>query len=122
MRILLVDDEEDIRKIGKLSLEAIGKHHVTLASSAAEGIAWARANLPDAILLDMMMPGVDGLDALGQLRQIPELATTPVMFMTAKVQRHEVEQYLQAGAVGVIQKPFDPMGLPAEVARILAKK
>ncbi len=122
MNLLLVDDDEDIRTIAKLSLEAVGGHRVTLATSAAEAIKAAQASRPDAILLDMMMPGADGLDALAELRKRPELATIPVVFMTAKVQRHEIEQYVAAGAAGVVQKPFDPMTLAADLARILAGK
>ncbi len=122
MKILLIDDEPDIRKIGRLSLEAVGKFEVVLAAGAAEGLALARTERPDAILLDMMMPGMDGLAALGELRAAPDLATVPVIFMTARVQRHEVERYLGLGAAGVIQKPFDPMTLPDEVRRLLATR
>jgi CheY-like chemotaxis protein len=119
MKILLVDDEEDIRRIAKLSLARVGGHEVLLAASAPEAIEAAKTHRPDAILLDMMMPGADGLDTLGRLRKIPEVAAIPVVFMTAKVQRHEIEEYVAAGAVGVIQKPFDPMALPGELARVL---
>lgn len=119
MKVLLVDDEEDIRKIGRLSLQAVGKFETAIASSAAEALALARSERPDLILMDMMMPGMDGLEALAELKKIPELAAIPVLFMTARVQRDEVDQYLRLGAIGVIQKPFDPMLLPAEIKRIL---
>lgn len=119
MKVLLVDDEEDIRKIGRLSLEAVGKFETLVAASAAEGIALARLERPDLILMDMMMPGMDGLAALAELRHTPELAAIPVLFMTAKVQRSEIEHYLSVGAIGVIQKPFDPMTLPDEIRRIM---
>jgi len=118
MKVLLVDDQEDIRKIGRLSLEAVGKHQVLVASNAAEALELARSR-PDLILMDMMMPGRDGLSALAELRETPELRSIPVLFMTAKVQRGEVEHYLRAGAAGVIQKPFDPMTLPFEIEKIL---
>ncbi len=118
MKVLLVDDEEDIRKIGRLSLEAVGRFETLVASSAREGIELAAAELPDLILMDMMMPNMDGLAALAELRQRPELCHIPVVFMTAKVQPSEVAHYLQMGAAGVIQKPFDPMTLPDELRRI----
>ena len=120
MKVLLVDDEEDIRKIGRLSLEAVGKFQTVMAAGALEAIALARAELPDLILMDMMMPGMDGLEALATLKSIPELQHIPVLFMTAKVQRHEIDHYLRVGAIGVIQKPFDPMTLPGEIKRIMA--
>jgi two-component system, OmpR family, response regulator len=122
MKVLLVDDEEDIRKIGRLSLEAVGGFAVVLASGAAEALDVARSARPGLILMDMMMPGVDGLAALSRLRAEPALAQIPVIFMTAKVQRNEVAHYLEAGALGVIQKPFDPMTLPAEVARLIGNR
>jgi two-component system, OmpR family, response regulator len=119
MKVLLIDDEEDIRKIGRLSLEAVGKFETTVAASAAEGIALAKASLPDLILMDMTMPGMDGLAALAELQATPGLERVPVLFLTAKVQHEEIEHYVSVGAVGVIQKPFDPMTLPAEIRTIL---
>jgi CheY-like chemotaxis protein len=118
MKVLLVDDEEDIRKIGRLSLSAIGHFDTRVASSAAEALAMARAERPDVILMDMMMPGMDGLAALAEMQSDPSLTEIPVVFMTAKVQRHEVDHYLSVGAAAVIGKPFDPMTLPAELRRI----
>ncbi len=122
MKVLLVDDEADIRKIGQLSLQAVGKFETLLASNAAEGIEIARAEQPDLILMDMMMPGMDGLEALAKLQSLPDVKHIPVIFVTAKVQQHEVEHYLSVGAIGVIQKPFDPMLMPDEVRRILAER
>lgn len=122
MRILLIDDEADIRKIAKLSLEAIGKHETVMAASAQEGITLAASEPPDLILMDMMMPGMDGTTALGELRRNPALAAIPVIFMTAKMQRDEVEAYKALGAAGVIGKPFDPMTLSAEIEKILAAR
>lgn len=120
MKILLVDDEADIRKIAKLSLEAVGKHQTVMAENAPEGIALAIAEQPDLILMDVMMPGMDGPTALAQLRADARTQHIPLIFMTAKVQRAEVERYQALGARGVIGKPFDPMTLPGEIARILA--
>jgi CheY-like chemotaxis protein len=120
-KVLLVDDEPDIRRIGELSLRAIGKWEVALASSGTEAVALAATLQPDVILLDMMMPGMDGVMTLAKLREGPQTAGIPVIFVTAKVQRQEVEEYLALGALGVVSKPFDPMALPAEVKRLVEK-
>jgi CheY-like chemotaxis protein len=92
---------------------------VLLAENGAEGMETAKAHKPDLILMDMMMPEMDGLSVLRKLRNDPALESTPVIFMTAKVQRDEVARYLEAGAAGVVHKPFDPMTLPDEIRRIL---
>lgn len=118
-KVLLVDDEPDIRRIGELSLKAVGKLAVTLAASGEEALALARAARPDVVLLDVMMPGLDGPATLEKLRSEPDTAAIPVVFMTAKTQKHETERFLALGAAGVIHKPFDPMTLPAELRRLL---
>lgn len=119
MKVLIVDDEGDIRRIGELSLQSVAGWEVVLAESGAEGVAAARAHRPDLILMDMMMPEMDGLTALRLLRQDPDLKGIPVIFMTAKVQRDEVSVYLEAGALGVVRKPFDPMTLSSELTEML---
>ena len=118
-KVLLVDDEDDIRTIGQLSLSRVGGWQTVLAASGAEAITKAAAEQPDLILLDVMMPGMDGPTTLGQLRAQAATARTPVIFMTAKIQKQEVARYLELGAVGVIGKPFDPMTLPAEIKKLL---
>jgi CheY-like chemotaxis protein len=118
-RVLLVDDEPDIRKIGSLSLSAVGGLEVEVASSGAEALELARRAPPDCILLDVMMPGLDGPACLQRLRGQPETRDVPVLFMTAKVQPQEVERYLALGAAGVIRKPFDPMTLARDVRALL---
>jgi CheY-like chemotaxis protein len=118
-KVLLVDDEDDIRTIGQLSLSRVGGWQTVLASSGADAVSKAAAEAPDLILLDVMMPGMDGPTTLGKLRAQEATATTPVIFMTAKIQKQEVARYLELGAVGVIGKPFDPMTLPAEIKRLL---
>ncbi|HLM46575.1 MAG TPA: response regulator [Myxococcaceae bacterium] len=118
-KVLLVDDEDDIRTIGQLSLSRVGGWQTVLASSGADAVSKAAAEAPDLILLDVMMPGMDGPTTLGKLRAQEATAKTPVIFMTAKIQKQEVARYLELGAVGVIGKPFDPMTLPAEIKRLL---
>jgi CheY-like chemotaxis protein len=118
-KVLLVDDEDDIRTIGNLSLSRVGGWQTVLASSGAEAVTKAAAEQPDLILLDVMMPGMDGPTTFGRLRADPATAATPVIFMTAKVQKQEVARYLELGAVGVIAKPFDPMTLPGEIRRLV---
>jgi CheY-like chemotaxis protein len=118
-KVLLVDDEDDIRTIGRLSLSRVGGWETVLAASGAEAVTRAAAEKPDLILLDVMMPGMDGPTTFGQLRAHPDTAATPVIFMTAKVQKQEVARYLELGAVGVIAKPFDPMTLPGEIRRLV---
>ena len=118
MNLLLVDDEPDIRAIAKLALERIGGHTVTAAGSAAEAVEAVSAERPDAVLLDVMMPDVDGPAALERLR--PLLGQdVPVIFLTAKSQSADVERLKALGAVGVIAKPFDPLGLPGELGAII---
>jgi two-component system OmpR family response regulator len=118
LKVLFVDDDPDIRRIASMSLSAVGGYAVTVASSGSEALEVANRDLPDVVLLDVMMPGMDGLTTLGQLRANVRTASVPVIFMTAKVQKAEVDQYRAAGA-GFIAKPFDPMRLPADVARLL---
>lgn len=121
MKILMIDDEEDIRKVGRLSLERVGKFAVVQACSGPDGLNLAEKELPDLILLDVMMPGVDGPETLARLKQSDSLKNTPVIFMTARVQPQDLERYHQMGAIGVVQKPFDPMTLPDEIRAIFAR-
>jgi CheY-like chemotaxis protein len=117
-RLLFVEDEPDIQVVARLALEAIGKFQVELCSSGKEALAKAPGFEPDLILLDVMMPGMDGPTTLGALRELPQTATTPVIFMTAKVQPYEVAEYKRLGALDVIAKPFDPMQLSANINTI----
>jgi CheY-like chemotaxis protein len=118
-RILLVDDEDDIRTVARMSLERVAGWTVLTASSGAEGCAVAAAEQPDAIVLDVMMPGQDGPATLTQLREDPATASIPVVFLTAKVQVAERERLQSMGALGVVAKPFDPMTLATELATVL---
>ncbi|NNG03609.1 MAG: response regulator [Inquilinus sp.] len=113
--ILCGEDENDIREVLRLSLEAVGGFTVDVCSSGPEALRRAPELDPDLILLDVMMPGMDGPTTFGELRKVPSLRQTPVMFLTAKVQPSEVSQYTSLGAIGVLSKPFDPMTLPDHI-------
>ena len=117
--IMMIDDEDDIRTIGKLSLHNVGKWEVIMAPSGTDALKLLASGRPDVILLDVMMPGLDGPATLARIRALEGMAGVPVIFMTAKVQRQEVERYMELGAVGVISKPFDPMNLPEEIRKIV---
>ncbi len=121
MKVLLVDDEEDVREIARLSLGRVGGMDVIEASSGPEAIARAAREKPDFILLDMMMPGMDGAATLQALRANPETSAIRIVFLTAKALPSEVERLLQLGAAGVITKPFDPMTLARDVRRVLGE-
>ena len=117
-RIMYVEDEPDIQAVAKLALEMVGGFTVKICSSGEEALKEAVAFAPDMILLDVMMPGMDGPSTLKALRKKPSLATIPIAFMTAKVQPAEVEKYKSLGAIDVIPKPFDPMNLANQVRAI----
>lgn len=117
-RIACVEDDPDIRSILEMSLSDIGGFTVDLYEDGPTALAGLKQDVPQMIMLDMMMPGMNGLEVLGALREWPEYARTPVVFMTAKAQSHELSAYIEAGAQSVIVKPFDPMTLPEQVVRI----
>jgi len=119
-RILYVEDEADIRAVAELALETVGGFTIRACSSGDEALAQAVDFAPDMLLLDVMMPSMDGPTTLGALRKLPGLEETPAVFMTAKVQSHEVDQYKALGVLDVIPKPFDPMTL-ADSLRTLWK-
>lgn len=117
-RIMYVEDEPDIQAVAKLALEALGGFEVKICSSGKEALECVVAFSPDLILLDVMMPGMDGPTTLKAMRDRQELSLTPVVFMTAKVQPQEVMEYKNLGALDVIPKPFDPMTLADNVRKI----
>jgi CheY-like chemotaxis protein len=117
--VLLIDDEDDIRTVGRMSLEKVGGWDVLDSPSGAEGIDLAASELPDAILLDSMMPEMDGTATIQRLKADERTSEIPVLFLTAKLQPADRERYLELGAEGVIAKPFDPMTLPDDVAAAL---
>jgi len=115
IRILHVDDEPDIREVVDMSLALNPDFQVRACSSGAEAIKTAAEWSPYLILLDVMMPGMDGPTTLAQLRKNPQTSEIPVVFMTARAQTQEVERFISLGAQGVISKPFDPMTLASQV-------
>ena len=119
-RILYVEDEPDIRVVAQMALEAVGGFAVIACASGEEALSAASGAGADLLLLDVMMPGMDGPSTLKALRGLPATADTPVIFMTAKVQAAEVAAYKGLGALDVIPKPFDPMELSAQIRRIWA--
>ena len=117
-RILLVDDEADIRTVARLALEALGGFQVSECASGLAAPAAVAEHAPQLVLMDVMMPGQDGLETLKVLRATPGLPPVPVVFMTAKVQPQEVASFRGLGALDVIAKPFDPMTLAQTVRQI----
>ena len=118
-RILVVDDDDAIREVAQTSLELIGGWQVEGAANGAEALTMATRNPPDAILLDVMMPTMDGPTTFGHLQADPRTRSVPVVLLTAKVQGAERRQWESLGVAGVLAKPFDPMTLPGQVADLL---
>lgn len=114
-RILYVEDEPDIQAVAEIALETVAGFTLKVCSSGEEAVAEAAAFAPDLLLLDVMMPNMDGPSTLLELRKLPELANTPAMFMTAKVQPQEIAHFKSLGAIEVIPKPFDPMSLGEQI-------
>jgi two-component system OmpR family response regulator len=117
-RILYAEDEEDIQQVASLALEMVGGFTLKICASGKEALDACEAFEPQLLLLDVMMPDMDGPTALTKLREIEAYKRTPAIFMTAKVQPQEVQRYLDLGAAGVIAKPFDPMQLAEQIRKI----
>ena len=118
-KILVIDDEADIREIAQVSLESLGGWEVLTASSGQEGLAMAETSHPDAILLDVMMPDMDGPATYERLRAASSTRHVPVILLTAKVQPADQRRFASLGVGGVLSKPFDPLTLHTEVAQVL---
>jgi CheY-like chemotaxis protein len=118
-RILIIDDEDDIREVAALSLETVAGWDVTMAGSGAAGIVKALEQRPDAILLDVMMPVMDGPTTFRELRALPETSNIPVILLTAKVQAADQKRFSDLGVAAVMFKPFDPLTLAGEIAHAL---
>jgi two-component system OmpR family response regulator len=120
-RILYVDDEPDIREVARIALETVGGFTVEVCESGEAALRKAPEYRPDLILLDVMMPGLDGPATLRSLRAVDALAAVPVVFFTAKAQRAEIAELLALGAADVLGKPFDPMTLGDALRAIWAR-
>ncbi len=119
LRVLHVDDEPDIRELVEISLGLDPELSVKSCASGNDALAAAAEWLPDVILIDVMMPFLDGPQTLSQLRENESTAKIPVVFMTARAQTRELAHFLSLGAAGVIPKPFDPMMLAGAVRKFL---
>jgi CheY-like chemotaxis protein len=122
IRILYAEDDPDIRQLVSMLLEFAGGFTLKACSSGLEALNEIDAFEPQLLLFDVMMPGMNGPDALLQIRKLEAYRDTPVIFMTAKVQPDEMQGYLDLGAVRVISKPFDPMTLVEEIQEVWNKK
>lgn len=118
-RILFIDDELHVRKVVQACLEALGGWDVLLAMSGQEGLAKAVTEKPDAILLDVMMPEMDGLELLQQLKANPVTESIPVVFLTARLSLTEPQRFQQLGVKGAIAKPFNSLTLVPTIANSL---
>lgn len=118
-RILIIDDEDDIREVAALSLETVAGWQVSMASSGPSGIEQARSEHPEAILLDVMMPGMDGPTTFRELGKDPATAQIPVLLLTAKVQPSDQLAFADLGVKAVLTKPFDPMTLSDQISAAL---
>ena len=118
-RLLLIDDAEDMRELAKLFLELDGEFEVETASDAESGLAAVRARRPDAILMDVMMPGIDGIAALGMIRADAALRDLPVILLSGTVRGPGSERLQGLDVRGVIAKPFDAGALASQVATLL---
>jgi|JI7StandDraft_1071085.scaffolds.fasta_scaffold99250_2 two-component system OmpR family response regulator len=122
VRILYVEDDLDIQAVAQIALEVVGGFELKTCSSGSAAIAAIEQGFnPDLLLLDVMMPNMDGPTTLTELRKLPTTVQTPVIFMTAKVQSSEQDFYFTLGAIGVIAKPFDPMALAGQVQTLWGK-
>jgi CheY-like chemotaxis protein len=118
-RILVVDNEQYIQEVTKICLETVASWEVLLASSGSECLRQAEAEQPDAILLDVMMPGMDGMTTFQKLQENPATQAIPVILLTAKIQSSDRRRYAQMGLTAAIAKPFDPLDLAGQIATAL---
>lgn len=121
-RILYVEDDPDIRAVAELALVDVGGFELRLCADGEEALAAVEPFDPDLILLDVMMPGMDGPQLLKHLQGRDGGLAVPVVFMTARLQPAEIDEYRQLGAIGVIPKPFDPMTLADDIRQLAATR
>lgn len=118
-RILIIDDDDDIREVAALTLESVAGWNVLTASSGAEGIRTALAHKPDAILMDVMMPAMDGPTTFREMQKTSGIERIPVILLTAKVQGLDQRRFAGLGVAGVLFKPFDPLALATQIGQAL---
>jgi CheY-like chemotaxis protein len=118
-RVLIIDDEESIQTVVQFGIQMAAGWHVLTASSGPQGIHTAQAELPDVILLDVMMPEMDGIATFKLLQSHPQTEQIPVIFLTAKAQTSEKRHFNDLGVSGVITKPFNSLDLPDQIVKIL---
>ena len=116
--ILYIDDEPDLRMLAKLVLEMSGRYAVVESNSGREALQQLESLLPDLILLDVMMPEMDGLETLDHIKSMPRTRDVPVIFLTAKVNEEDIRLLRSRGAVDVLAKPFDPAALADQIDEI----
>lgn len=122
LKALYVDDEDDIREIASISLQIGEEFSVECCSSGPEALLRVVEFRPDIILLDVMMPGMDGPETMRRLMETDHAGDIPVIFITARTQPDEIAQYRKMGAIGVIAKPFHPMELASEVKSLISQQ
>ena len=120
-RICYVEDDEDIQKIVRMSLERIGKMTVEVVSDPLQAIEAIKAFRPELVMLDWMMPGMDGPTLFRKMKELPEVRELPVVFITAKASQAELDELRALGAAGTISKPFSPRDLPEQLRAIWSK-
>lgn len=120
-KILFIDDDSDILTIAKYAMSEHSEYSIKFLTSGEEGIKEAINSPPDLILLDVMMPAMDGIATFKALKLMPKLSHIPIVFFTAKVQKNELQQYLDLGAIDIIIKPFDLAALPDIIEKIWSK-
>ena len=120
-RICYVEDDEDIQRIVRMSLERVGKMTVEVVGDPTLAIEAICAFKPDLVMLDWMMPGMDGPTLFRKMKQVPEVSTLPVVFITAKATQRDMNELIALGAAGTISKPFSPKDLPDQLRAIWAK-
>ncbi len=121
LRILLIEDDPDIQQMVKLSLKFQGGHEVLVASGGKEGLQKAAAERPDLILLDVMMPEMDGYETCKRLKADEQTAAIPVVFLSARAQQSEIQKGKELGAIDYLVKPFDPLKLGQQLEALYQK-
>jgi two-component system, OmpR family, response regulator len=120
-RVCYVEDDEDIQRIVRMSLERVGKMTVEVVSDPLQAIEAIKAFKPELVMLDWMMPGMDGPTLFRKMKESPEVRGLPVVFITAKASQAELDELRALGAAGTISKPFSPRDLPAQLRAIWSK-